>query len=50
MLMVYVTSANKLIVASEKTNTEETWLPIRSGQLLVGEVVGGIVKVSIEEV
>ncbi|MBS7606524.1 class II glutamine amidotransferase [Candidatus Bathyarchaeota archaeon] len=50
MQMVYVTSANKLIVASEKTNAEETWLPIRSGQLLVGEVVGGRVKVSMEEV
>lgn len=50
MQMVYTASANKLVVASEKTNVKEEWLPIRSGQLLVGEIVGERVKVSMEEV
>lgn len=48
--MSYILDSEKLIVASEKTNAEDDWKPLRSGQLLTGQIVDGKIRVHIEEV
>ncbi|MEM2500772.1 MAG: class II glutamine amidotransferase [Candidatus Bathyarchaeia archaeon] len=50
MRMVYVADGDRLIVASERTNDDEDWRPLRSGQLIIGRIEGDAVKVSIEDV
>jgi len=49
MQMVYIADQDKLIVASEKTNSEDEWRPIRSGQLVTGQIINGRVRIHIEE-
>ncbi|MEM1674258.1 MAG: class II glutamine amidotransferase [Candidatus Bathyarchaeia archaeon] len=41
MQMVYSLSTERLVVSSEKTNVEEDWRPLESGQLLTGYVENG---------
>jgi len=48
--MSYVLDSEKLIVVSEKTNVEDYWKPLRSGQLLTGQIVDGKIRVHMEEV
>ena len=50
MQMTYIVDSEKLVVASEKTNIEEDWKPLRSGQLLTGQMIDGKIKVHIEEI
>lgn len=50
MQMVYVYDRERLVVASEKTNLEEDWLPLKSRQLIVGWIADGRVEVSLQEV
>jgi len=46
--MSYLIKPKSLIVSSEKTNREEDWKILRSGQLMVAEVSGRAVKVEIQ--
>ena len=48
--MSYIASPNRLVVSSEKTNREDPWRPLRSGELLTGWVSEGRVLTSIERV
>jgi len=48
--MSYLTSPEKLIVASEKTNTAEDWKALESGQLLTGQVKRKRVVVDLREI
>ena len=48
--MSYLLSKERLVVASEKTNREENWKPLRSGELLTGKMVGDEITVKIKEV
>jgi len=46
MQMVYIADREKLIVASERTNLEEEWKPLPSGQLLTGCIKDGEVVIA----
>ena len=48
--MSYSLSKEKLIVASEKTNREEDWKPLRSGELLIGKIAKGKITAEIKKV
>ena len=48
--MVYIHDSTRLVIASEKTNREEEWKPFKSGQLIVGRIVDGEIKISLEMV
>ena len=48
--MSYSFSKEKLVVASEKTNREEDWKPLRSGEFLIGRIVGNEIAVEIKKV
>jgi len=48
--MSYFLNGEKLVVASEKTNREEDWKPLRSGELLTGRIVEDEIKVEIKRV
>lgn len=41
MQMTYIADSERLIVASEKTNLEEEWKPLKSGQLITSYVKDG---------
>ncbi|MEM3756615.1 MAG: class II glutamine amidotransferase [Candidatus Bathyarchaeia archaeon] len=49
MQMVYIADSEKLIVASEKTNSRENWQPLKSGQLITGQISGGRIEIQIQE-
>ena len=46
--MAYLSKPTLLVVASEKTNREDNWKPLRSGQLLIGEVAEAQVRTSLQ--
>ncbi len=46
----YLSSPTRLIVASEKTNKEDDWQTLKSGQLITASILGGKVKLQICEV
>ncbi|HIE18305.1 TPA: hypothetical protein EYP75_01120 [Candidatus Bathyarchaeota archaeon] len=48
--MSYLLSEERLIIASEKTNREEDWKPIRNGELLTGRIVDNEIAVEIKRV
>ena len=48
--MSYITSPDRLVVSSEKTNREDPWKPLRSGELLTGWISEGRVLTKIERV
>lgn len=48
--MTYIHDSTRLVIASEKTNREEEWQPLKSGQLITGQIVDGKVEISLEEV
>ncbi len=48
--MSYSLSKERLVVASEKTNREEDWRPLRSGELLVGRRLENEIAVEIKRV
>ena len=48
--MSYLHCKEKLIVASEKTNREEDWRPLKNGELLTGRIVDDEITVEIEKV
>jgi len=48
--MSYSLTEEKLIVASEKTNREEDWKPLRSGELLIGKIAKGKITAEIKKV
>ena len=48
--MSYIFDDKKLVVASEKTNKTEEWRPLRSGELLIGKVVGDKIDVEIKRI
>lgn len=50
MQMVYIADHERLVVASEKTNVEENWRPLKSGHLISGRIEGGGVRVHMEEI
>ncbi|MCX8171413.1 MAG: class II glutamine amidotransferase, partial [Candidatus Bathyarchaeota archaeon] len=50
MQMAYIASSDRLVVASEKTNAEEDWRPLKSGQLISGKIEDGRVKISLEAI
>ncbi|MEM1580915.1 MAG: class II glutamine amidotransferase [Candidatus Bathyarchaeia archaeon] len=50
MRMAYIADSERLIVASERTNSEENWQPLRSGQLLIGQVSDGRIEIQIQEI
>ncbi|MEM2342091.1 MAG: class II glutamine amidotransferase [Candidatus Bathyarchaeia archaeon] len=50
MQMTYILDGKRLIVASERTNSEENWQPLRSGQLIIGQIVNGGIKIHVENV
>jgi predicted glutamine amidotransferase len=45
--MCYLLDEERLVVTSEKTNLEEDWKPLRTGELLIGRTVGQKVRVEI---
>ncbi len=47
--MSYLIKPESLIVSSEKTNREEDWKTLRSGQLMIAEVSERAVKMKIQE-
>ena len=49
MQMTFLADSEKLIVASEKTNGEENWQPLKSRHLLVSQIIDGRVKFHIQE-
>lgn len=50
MQMVYLADGDRLVIASERTNDEEDWKTLRSGQLISGRIEDCTVKVGIEDV
>ena len=48
--MSYLFDSKRLIVSSEKTNREEDWRTIRSGQLLTGEISGDVIELSVRHI
>ena len=48
--MSYMVTLDRLIVSSEKTNREDPWQPLRSGELLAGWVSNGRVNISIQRI
>lgn len=48
--MSYLSDPTRLIVASEKTNHEEKWRALKSGELLTGQTVGGNIEISRQEI
>jgi len=47
--MSYYVSKEKLVIASEKTNREEDWRPLRNGQLLTGSIRGNRTEVEMKQ-
>jgi predicted glutamine amidotransferase len=50
MQMTYIHSPEKLVVSSEKTNLEENWQPLVSGQIIIGQIVNGKVRISMHKI
>lgn len=48
MQMMYAADQDRLIVASERTNSEDGWQPLRSGQLVTGQIINGRIRIHIE--
>lgn len=48
--MSYRFGEEKLVIASEKTNRAEDWRPLRSGEMLIGRVVGDKIEVEIKRI
>ncbi len=48
--IAYTINSGSLIVASERTNLEDEWMNMRSGQILVGELSNGELKVNLFEI
>jgi len=48
--MSYSLSKERLVIASEKTNREEDWKPLRNGELLIGRIVNNEISVEIKRV
>jgi len=48
--MSYSLSEEKLIIASEKTNREENWKPLRDRELLTGRIIDDEIMVEIEKI
>jgi len=48
--MSYSLSKQRLIIASEKTNREEDWKPLRDGELLTGRIIDDEIAVEIKRV
>ena len=48
--MSYILKSNSLVVASEKTNREEEWKPLKSGQLLVAWFSDETINLEIERI
>jgi len=46
--MSYSVDEGKLVISSEKTNREEAWKPLRSGELLIGRILGNRIMVEIK--
>lgn len=50
MQMTYVHSPEKLVVSSEKTNLEENWQPLISGQIIIGQIFNGKVRIRVHKI
>lgn len=48
--MSYLADSARLVVASEKTNREEDWEVVKSGQLLTGQIIEDRIKISLHEI
>jgi len=48
--MSYLINPERLVVASEKTNRQDNWKPLKSGQLLVGRIKGNKVSIELQDV
>jgi len=48
--MSYLPDSTRLIVVSEKTNREEEWQVLKSGQLLTGRILGHNVEIGLKEI
>jgi predicted glutamine amidotransferase len=48
--MSYLKRQENLIVASEKTNCEDDWKPLETGQLLTGQIMGKNVSVNVRKI
>jgi len=48
--MSRLNSPTSLVVSSEKTNREDDWKPLKSGQLLVGQIKGGEICLDFEDI
>lgn len=48
--MSYLSDSTRLVVASEKTNCEEEWQVLKSGQLLTGRIVGDNIEIGLQEI
>lgn len=48
--MSYLLEPTRLVVTSERTNREDRWRPLQSGQLLTGKVSGKTVNVNLQEI
>jgi len=46
--MSYSISKERLVIASEKTNREENWTPLRNGELLIGRIVNNEISIEIK--
>jgi hypothetical protein len=50
MQMTYIHSPEKLVVSSEKTNLEENWQPLVSGQIIIGQIVNRKIRISMHKI
>ena len=48
--MSYLVSPTRLVVASEKTNREDDWKPLKTGQLLTGMIMNREVSIEVTEI
>ncbi len=48
--MSYLVDSAFLVISSEKTNSEEKWQVLKSGQLLTGQISGDNIKISLQEI
>jgi predicted glutamine amidotransferase len=48
--MSYFADSSSLIITSEKTNLEDNWQPLKSGQLLIGEVDKGKIRIVLTKI
>jgi len=50
MQMTYIADSDRLIVASERTNLEEDWRPLKSGHLITGRIIDGRLSVDLKKI